>query len=383
MNFSDINIFAPINITGYGNHSINTLMALDELGIKVNLYPIGNIQREILNEKQLEVIDRFVSNSNFNCAKYSPSLCIWHQHDMARFSGEIKIAYPFFELDKLTQNEVNSLMSCDAIFVPSQWAKTIIRCSDIIKSSVYVVPSGVDNIRFQYKERMLSTRKTRFLSVGKFEQRKGHKHILAALPLVKETCDVIAHWTNPFINPNNIINEILAYGYTFNGIKYLDSNELTPKLSTHYFIAPNGNGLYLFLNYNADQGYMETLINYSDIGLFPYFAEGWCLPLADCMAAGLPCLATDYSAPTEYLTPTNHIPLVNKGMIIANDGVFFGGQGKWASFEPEYLAAQMENMINHPTLYVDINKALKGFGAQWNWKQSAKTLVKTIEDITL
>lgn len=380
------NLFAPINPTGYGVHATNLIGGLTKLTKEFTLFPIGQVQYE---GKHQEAINHAIARGNAMYRSDVPSVCLWHAHDMARFSGTPRIAYPVFELDKLSRQESIHLGSVNDIIVTSQWAVNVI-LNDVPHSTigprdkseeiqVHVVPEGVDTEIYTYDEdRECDTKSgVTMLNVGKFEQRKGHIHILDMMSRIDMECDLIAVWSNFFLRPEVIDNTIIAHGFGAPKMTYLDREELDPKIMCKLFTHRNGNRIWLVPSNHSDPMFIRKLIDYADVGVFPYAAEGWNLPLIECMASGLPCIATDYSGPTEYLTPENHIPLQNQGLIPASDGMFFrSGIGRWASVSVDELIEKIHG-INDGQL-TQINAALKGFGEKWKWQNSAGKLLRTI-----
>jgi glycosyltransferase involved in cell wall biosynthesis len=81
----------------------------------------------------------------------------------------------------------------------------------------------------------------------------------------------------------------------------------------------------------------------ADCGLFPSKAEGWNLPLAEMLAAGKHCIATDYSAHTEFATEENCRLIKIDRLEPAFDGRWFFGQGNWAHFGDD----QLDQLIFH------------------------------------
>ena len=91
---------------------------------------------------------------------------------------------------------------------------------------------------------------------------------------------------------------------------------------------------------------MRSIYNKANIGIFPSKAEGWCLPLIECLACGVPSIATYCTGQTEYL---NEIQDLQKDLIIydlkeeiASDGIWFrGDRGNWFIFDKEILSKKM------------------------------------------
>lgn len=371
MQKKQLNLFAPISRTGYGVHSINFLAAIDSY-YDVSLYPIAQPDYD---GKYNTIIQKAIARADNLNAK-APSIKIWHDTDMATFCGNPRIAYTVFELDRISPRGKNHLASCNKIIVPSEWAKSILERHLFMGDAIYVVPEGVDTQMFpyetiEYDEKFSKNSPLVVCNVGKFEKRKGHYSILEALRNTTMYITMYAHWFNPFMKKEVIVKAIEENGWT---------NVHTPidVYGCRFELYSNPNAtvkLYLSLDHIHKQREISNLYRTADVGLFPHFAEGWNLPLSEAMATGLPCITQNYSGPSEYLTPTNHISLAGN-MKAAYDGIWFHKQGNWSEVSPEEIANKLWIAYNNPAILADINKELKDFGTKWEWTEAGKKFVQ-------
>ena len=82
------------------------------------------------------------------------------------------------------------------------------------------------------------------------------------------------------------------------------------------------------------QAEVSSIMNSTHCGIFPSRAEGWNLELLEMMALGKHVIATDYSAHTEFCTPSNSTLLHINAMEPAQDDTFFKTPlGEWASID--------------------------------------------------
>ena len=148
----ELNLTAPINELGYGVAGLNILKGLIRNGCGVSYWPIG--QPSVSNEQDATQVKSCMSNATM-FKHDSPSLRIWHQHDMAQHIGSgRRVGFPIFELDKFSELEKHHLSSLQGIIVCSEWAKSIIQ-SEIpdMKYKIGVAPLGVDRSIFYPKDR--------------------------------------------------------------------------------------------------------------------------------------------------------------------------------------------------------------------------------------
>jgi len=374
-----INFFGPVNPTGYGVHSTNFIAALSKL-VDIRLFLKGNHD---YNGKHKETINKLLQVGKETFNRFDTSICLWHGSDMATFCGSPRIAYTVFEIDKLRTHEVSHLGSCDRVWVPSKWAQEIVQ-RDLANRylTTAVVPEGVDTEMFPYTSEERSFSRFRLLNIGKFEVRKGHLQILEWLKKTKHPVDFIGHWYSMFMAKDTIHNLIKSFGFKHLGMNFIDSDELTPQIMCDVFGSDNSPAkLWMPTDYLRSEGGTKSLINQANAGVFPYSAEGWNLPLMECMASGLPCIATMYSGPTEFLTPDNAMLLMDYNMMPAQDGVFFHGDGQWAAINPNELEQAINDIIEIKSIRQDIRTDLKTFGEQWTWDNAAQIAVKELEGV--
>ena len=298
-----IYLTAPINDLSYGLVSQNILN---------ELVKHRDVLLSVIGPQQ--VITDNISNSVRNFSYLPPhkdisSVKIFHQFDLAHHIGKGKhIGFPIFELDGFNQHEVKNLSMQDTILVASQWAKDVVDSN--LSSDCQVVPLGVDREVFKYKE--IPNEVCVFLNIGKMEYRKGKDVLIKACSRVfkgKKDCMLWMMADNRFTDISHDVN-------TF-------KQELGNQVA--------------FIRKVDSTTEVANIINRATFGLFPYRAEGFCLPLLECLSCGLNVAATNYSAPTEYLNSGNSSLIEIENKEKAFDGIFFGGKdGSWAKLDERY-----------------------------------------------
>ena len=316
-----INLVAPINTLGYGIASYNILLELVKRDDNVVLYTIGE------PDFTDDIVMGAMKNQQ-NPSKDLPILKIWHQHDLHTIPDVIQdvqqplIGFPIFELDKFSNDEVESIEQCDKIFVCSGWAKDIVvNNTKFNDKDVHVVPLGVDHKIFKPTQ-LKGRNKTIFFNCGKWEKRKGHDVILECFTSAFSHSDEVELWMmcdNPFIGQQN---EEWQKMYKTSELGY--KVKIIPRQASHKDV------------YN--------IMAQSDCGVFPARAEGWNLELLEMMACGKNVIATNYSAHTEFCDENNSRLVSIDNMETAYDGVFFDGKkGMWAEISND----QKEQIISH------------------------------------
>lgn len=322
----DINLVSPINTLGYGVVGCNVFKSLVSGGNKVAYFPIGNVDWPGDNNFQSSVDQAIANAQEYNSS--APSIRIWHQHELDMFPGKGKrIGWPIFELNKFNKRELHNLSNVDELIVCSDWAKDVIT-ENGIKVPVTVAPLGVDPEVFFVDEEERKKRAywqkdtTIFINMGKWEKRKGHEELIAAFCNAFKPGDDVELWMinhNPFIG-----NENIAWKRKYANTPMVGHIKFFPRLE------------------NQDQ--IRKMFNHVDCGVFPSHAEGWNLEIPELMACGAHIISTNYSGHTQFLTEKNSLMLDVTGMEPAVDGKWFNGQGEWATFSTEQLAAHMQTV---------------------------------------
>jgi glycosyltransferase involved in cell wall biosynthesis len=265
----------------------------------------------------------------------APSLRLYHQWDMALHVGRgTHAGYTFWEVDALNPIEVHQLSALDLLFVPSHWAKEVAERQQVT-SPICVLPCGVDADVFHSGVQRASVNgitpsTTVFLTVGKYEIRKGHMELVEAFNSAfapEDDVALIMHCHNPLNLPG------------YNG------PEESKKWSKMFVDSPMGKVGKIFCSSNRVrcQSELASLMALADCGVFPSKAEGWNLPLAEMLAMGKQAIATNYSAHTEFAKAGGARLIDIDGLEPAYDGFFFRGDKNWA----KWGEAQKDQLVQY------------------------------------
>lgn len=353
----NINLNAPIGVTGYGNVALNFLKHLSTDN-SVALFPIG--QPKLENDTDERLTHLAIQNQTKH--RYDdPCIKIWHQFDLlSRIGSGPYLAYPFFELDTFTELEKYHLNFPDKIITSSQWAKNILLNNKITKP-IDIVNLGVDIDIFD--EKKYTSKKMPnyiFITIGKWELRKGHDIVIECFNRAFEQQDNVELWMithNPFLN-NAQEQEWISL---VNRSKLKNKIKIFPRLATQQNLA--------------------EAISYANCGLYLSRAEGWNLELLETMAMNKPVISTNYSAHTEYCNSDNTFLIDIQENEVADDGKWFHGEGNWAK-----IGEVQKNKIIDYMKYVYSNSILSNANGvqtaeKFSWKNSANQLVRCIENL--
>jgi glycosyltransferase involved in cell wall biosynthesis len=351
----NINLFCPINGTGYGITSLNITKALSK-DLNISLFPIGN-NIECNSQEDQELIKQLL-NKNSNFSYSAPCLKIWHQYDLATKVGNGHYyTFPFFEIDKLTEREIHHLNYSDFIFVASDWAKNILKINNVHKP-IYTAPLGVDMDVFRAPENKIRFEKPnyRFFHIGKWEHRKSQDILLKAFDLAFDVNDNVELYLLPF-NPFLSEQENQYWFNLVDNCKLKDKIKIFGRLQTQYQVA--------------------DFIDNCDCGVFVSRAEGWNNEIIETMAMNKPVIVTNYSAHTQYCNKDNSYLVDIDKIEPANDGKWFNGFGNWAKID----SAQIEQIVHHMK-YVYSNRIdtnLNGVltAKYYSWNNTANIIQST------
>lgn len=331
----DVNLTTYLNQLGYGLVGLNVLKALERTGHNPALWVMGQGQAP---GEDRPLIEAAVARTR----EYDPtalSLRIAHQWDMAHRVGQgPHLGLTFFELNQLLPHEIHHLYNLDVVLVPSEWAMDILRCNGFPLPLIGHAPLGVDQTIFhpqvegglpafyeKTEQRIRERQPTVFLNVGKWEVRKGHDVLVEAFSrafTARDNVFLIMNCANPFLTHEQQAEWAALYHFC-------------PALMDRVLVLPER---------LARQQDVARLMAFADCGVFPARAEGWNLDLAEMMAMGKHCIATNYSAHTEYCTSDNCRLIDVDSLEPAYDGVFFtSGQGEWA----ELGDRQVDQLVYH------------------------------------
>lgn len=318
-----INLVTPIDaFTGYGISGYNIWKELYKKYKDLNLFIIGNGNIELEWDKNnlINSMNRFES---FDSKK--PCLKIWHGHEFfTRVAGCSRYGgLSFFELDTLSKVEQASYNVLDTIFAPSKWAKDVL-VNNGVKSDIVVCPAGVDSNLFngETPEDKLND-KYIFLNIGKWELRKGHDVLIKIFNKAFTKEDNVELW---MVNHNSFLSEEANK----NWISIYKDSELGDKIRIYPRL--------------PTQKILSRVMSYTDCGIFPSRGEGWNNEAIEMMAMNKPIIITNCTAHTEYCDSHNSYLIDIDKYELANDGIWFKNNGRWAAIDQNQIDQTIEHM---------------------------------------
>lgn len=189
------------------------------------------------------------------------------------------IQWIVFESTRIPENLLAVCQTSEQVWVPTDWGRSVLVSHGISRDRIRVIPEGVDGNRFHIHGRKpyQKQRPFRFLSVGKYEQRKGLDETIDAFAQVYANTPAI----ELIIKSNYFVNHDHKFAALKEKIKNLTNVQI------------------IWGDMPADE--MAELYRSCDAFVLPSRAEGWGLPLIEAAASGLPVITTMYSGHTEFL----------------------------------------------------------------------------------
>jgi len=359
-----VNFLGPVGPTGYGTITRFLAPAIARQGIDIAVLPVYDVTYgEAAVIKLIEQINRPERLDVDATIKLS----IANPADVLTFYGKFRIYYTMLEVDKLPDRWVKALNTVDMVWTLSHWGKKVFENSGVEKE-IKVVPGGVDLNLFNPHRLPLVPEddKFRFLSVGKWEIRKGFDILCRAFAeeFSKEekvelwlVCDTAKFYIRNF----NIYEELFRL--------HLPSDR--PEIKPFRFI----------------QDYRDMGRIYVSAHCFvnPTRGEGWNLPLIEAMACGLPAIVTNWSGHTEYVNDKNAILLNDFKLVQANhpEQIFkqYLEQGKWAEPSIKELREKMRYAFENRDEIKKIGERAAKDVKNWTWDEAAKKAVKILKEV--
>jgi glycosyltransferase involved in cell wall biosynthesis len=369
-NSPTLNLIGPVNFTGYGTHFINFATNIAHLWK-------GKVVIEHIGDVQPGINDSYIKQYYGKADEKGISIKIWHDHDL-KMPGKYKIGYTVFELDVFErETDIAKRDVIDEVWVPSKWAKKAVETHQNALNAnipVSVVPEGVDERLFSHQ--VLPASFPYAINVGKFEKRKGHLDIID----IWEDIDmpIFCLWANQFVPPHIITTELAQRGWKSReainhfGISFIN------------FVKPGKTGsIKVCFNFVPQENYIKLVKN-AYVGIFPYYAEGWNLPLCEAMSCGVPCVASNNTGPQEYINKDNCFIIDKFTEELAVDNIFFRSkEATWMVPDKKWLKIVVANVTNpdQSQRVIDMRQGLKNFGANYSWNNAANVAVKRLNDI--
>ena len=247
----------------------------------------------------------------------------------------LRIGRTMFETDRLPNGWMERLNGMDYVWVPTEFHRRVFADGGVELDKLVVIgePVDVDTYRpdappkeYVRGERQRwakgkEERPFRFLSIFKWEERKGWPILLTAYLSEFAASDSVELWilTSAYHSDSDFNRKIANFTATL----ALSHSPPVVRLLRSGVAAADMPGVYTA----------------ADAFVLPSRGEGWGRPHVEAMASGLPVIATRWSGPSHFMTDSNSFPLEHDGLDTIKSGPFVGH--RWARPSVEHLRALM------------------------------------------
>jgi len=329
--------------------------------------------------KSLAAIGGMIEEVEVSGKKISPVVSRIQPNDVSVFffptlseqfvKGTI-IKWAIFETDSLPDDYISYLKRSNLIWVPTQWAKTVLISHGLNGDHIQIVHEGVNpDIYHPYCRPQSSARDIfRFFMCGKKETRKGFNELLEGFQIAfggDETTEL--H---------------LKADYFWGGKAKAEAKQ--DELSRQI----DGLGLRNVVPVSGALSTLDMALLYNnyDAMIFPSRAEGWGLPLIEAIACGLPVISTYYSGHSEYLSAIDgqFVRLDHQLQPISCPEFLqhWKAGGQWAVASPDEIAKKLVFMKeHHKSFQQHAMTASQTIRDHFSWRHAAEQAVDSLQSL--
>jgi len=349
-------------MTGYNIHTHHFFKALSQT------YSVLEIDLQDTQRSIQKGVDQWISLCNKNKTLF-PVVIHINQPDRIENFFQLPgchIVFSIWESTIYPESWLKGLNKADYVFTPSEWGKGILIDNGFPNEKIAVIPEGVDTIQFNTNIPPLPALEKyngfKFVHIGKWEDRKGSEQLIRAFEETFsdiEDAFLVLLCHNPFNKKLNVDTEL---------------NRLAPKTRSRI----------LSINPVKDHQTIASIIRSCQCAVYPTSAEGWGLPITEAMACGLNSIVTNYSAPTDYISPATNLLLEYrltdiKTPLFESRGLKWG---QWATPDYSQLKQHMLDCFNDQTKCKSMGEsAAIHVKDDWSWNNAAKKTVPFLESL--
>ena len=345
--------------TGYAGTSRSLMESMDKVGVRLSY-------KYVYGPETVFPVEEPDSTSSYilNCIRRrefgkAHAQVVYGQGDVfERNGGTFKIGFTMLEVDGLPKEWVRQANLMDEVWVPSSFNMQTFRDSGV-EVPIRVVPLGIHPAYFSpsIASRKLDNAFT-FLSNFEWGERKAPEILLRAFAdefSRSESVCLICKVNNfdPSIDVRNKVSELR--------------------------LPSNGGRTVFLLNKIIDHYQLGALYTSADCFVLPTRGEGWGMPILEAMACGLPVIATDWSAHTDFMNNENAYPLEVERLVPAIAKCPYYDGLNWAEPSYEHLRQLMRHIFENQEEARNVGRRAADIARTgWSWDRSAEVILQRI-----
>jgi glycosyltransferase involved in cell wall biosynthesis len=298
---------------------------------------------------------------------------------LPRVLGAPSVLSTVWETSRVPPPFVAALRGADEIWVPTEWGRQIFLDAGLAAETVHVVPEGVDSELFRPAPALSAAEVVsastssysaqredgvfRFVSVGKWEERKGSANLVRAFArefAADEPVELVMHCHNI----------------------YLPWFDLRTAIATELEAAGSRSARVVASGHRSLRELIR-LMQGADAFVLATRAEAWGLPILEAMACGLPCLVTDCGGHRAFADETNAYLIEVDRHVPVHDPLHFDARldwGTWAEPSTEHLQHLMRHVCDHRDEARERGDAARRAAAdRWSWGNAAAHAARRLD----
>jgi len=348
--------------TGYAMSSREILRALDRRGVRARyryVYgpgtPFPVREMENCGDYTMNVI------AARNGAKRPAVAVVYGQGDVFdRNQGRRKVGFTMLEVDGFPADWVRQANRMDEIWVPTEFNRQGFAASGV-KRPIHRIPLGVDPNYFHPGIRGVPNPNGEFVFLSNFEW--GER---------KEPWLLLKVFNDEFQagEPVRLVCKII------NKDPQVHVRQEIVKLR----LKESGGKVSFLFNREFPYYQLGSFYRSADCFVSAGRGEGWDMPLMEAMACGLPAIATDWGAHTEFVHEGVAYPLRVRGTIPAVAKCPYYDGFRWADPDPDHLRALLRHVFeNREEAARRGAAAAREMAEKWTWERTAEKIAGRIE----
>ncbi len=289
-------------------------------------------------------------------ARHPPVAVVYGQGDVFRRNrGRHRIGYTMLEVDGFPAEWVRQANGMDEVWVPSEFNRRGFLASGLARP-IRVVPLGVDPDHFHPGVRAHRNPSGEFVFLAIFEW--GER---------KEPWLLLRAFNDTFSarEPVRLLCKVI------NRDGAVSVKQEVRKLA----LKESGGRISYLLNVEFPHYQLGSLYRSADCFVAASRGEGWDMPLMEAMACGLPAIATDWGAHSEFVHPGIAYPLRSRRTVPAVGKCPYYAGFSWADPDPEHLAHLLRHVYEHREEAQRLGRAAAAeIAARWTWRHTAERI---------